>query len=449
MTTLSSILLITTVTFAQTSRPDLDETEREAARAMIRDAAVRFDGAGIQLARTRLEPFADLDSVEAATLYQLAFADFVSLVQADMGGGSSTPPEEVKQRLDRARASLERAIDLDEGQVEAVALLGLTEHILSNFEQDEDVKAALVAAALAHVDAARERAPDDAVVTTSRAFLSFMGGGAGMSEGTELLTIAVEQHRAADVDRLDHERFWWDMFTRTMAARMAMTSGDAPHGLELVEEVLAYAPSHEMALRMKPALEATAAAAGRKYETIPANAIPRLAWTTLSDDPAGDGSDPALADGAALAWACDDRTSTAWFRFELHDAPNAEAFGINVIVDSDADQTTGTHWWGTNNGFTWERLVTAWLTRGDDGRYSGMLGVGDLAGATDGDFTNLHRGGVKFAIVPEENAIVVGVPWSRLTEGDTINVVGAVGSNQAWNDDLADEGFATISCAGR
>lgn len=74
------------------------------------------------------------------------------------------------------------------------------------------------------------------------------------------------------------------------------------------------------------------------------------------------------------------------------------------------------------------------------------MGVSDLVGMWQGDFANLHRGDVKFAIQPDNKSIIIGVPWSHLTDGELVNVVGAVGSNSAWNDDLQEERYATIRC---
>ena len=56
----------------------------------------------------------------------------------------------------------------------------------------------------------------------------------------------------------------------------------------------------------------------------------------------------------------------------------------------------------------------------------------------------VHRGTVQFAILPSDRAIIIGVPWSQFTDGDAVSVIGAVGSNQMWNDDLQDEGLVTI-----
>jgi len=60
------------------------------------------------------------------------------------------------------------------------------------------------------------------------------------------------------------------------------------------------------------------------------------------------------------------------------------------------------------------------------------------------DFANLYRGDVKFAIQPDDKSIIIGVPWSHLTDGELVNVVAAVGSDSTWNDDLQEEGYATI-----
>ncbi len=300
-------------------------------------------------------------------------------------------------------------------------------------------------AATQRIEAAYDADPSNPVVTLARSFLAMMGR-SDPTEGLALMEESVRQYHADPPDLAQYELFWWGVMTRASLARMLMMSGDSRRALELVDETLAIAPTCTMASMIRPGLLAAVAASADGFAPLAQSELPDLQWIPLSDDPTGDGHHADLADGVAFAWACDEATQTAWFSFTLHGDPDPAAFGVNVIVDSDGDQATGANWWGSNRQFTWDRLVTVWLTRGDDGRYTGNLGVGDLAGVRQSDFASLHRGDVKFAIQPDDKSIIIGVPWSHLTDGELVNVVGAVGSNTTWNDDLQEEGYATLRC---
>ena len=431
------------ITLAQTSRPDVDETEFAAARAMLRDAAVRMDESGIQLARTRLEPFANVVAVRARANYIVGLADFASILAPGMSGQSGSP-QDGELRINRAIETLTLAVELDPAAADAASLLSMCEFMLAN-KLEEPQKQELMDAATQRIEAAYEADPKNPVVTLARSFLAMMGR-SDMTEGLALMEESVRQHHAEPPDPDQYELFWWGVMTRASLARMLMMSGDSRRALELVDETLAIAPTCTMVSRIRPGLLAAVAAIGDGFAPLAQSELPDLQWIPLSDDPAGDGHHDDLADGAAFAWACDEATQTAWFSFTLHGDPDPAAFGVNVIVDSDGDQATGANWWGSNRQFTWDRLVTVWLTRGADGRYTGNLGVGDVAGVRQGDFASLHRGEIKFAIQPDDKSIIIGVPWSHLTEGELINVVGAVGSNSTWNDDLQEEGYATIRC---
>lgn len=437
-------LIASHATLAQTSRPDVDEDEFAAARAMLRDAAIRMDESGIQLARTRLEPFLEVPAVRARTNYIVGLADFASILSPGMSGKSGSP-QDGELRIKRAIETLTTAVELDSEATDAAALLALCEFILSS-KLEEQEKQQVTEAATQRIEAAYEQAPEDPVVVLSRSFLVMMGQNSDINEGLALMEEALRLHRAEPADLADCERFWWGVMTRAMLARTLMMSGESQRALELVDETLAIAPTCTVASMMQPRLQAAVEATADGFVPLAPHELPKLSWIPLSDDPAGDGRDPALADGAAFAWACDAATGMAWFSVRLYGDPDPVAFGVNVIVDSDGDQATGGHWWGSNDQFTWDRIVTVWLKRGEDGRYTGILGVGDHAGAMQGDFASLHRGSVKFAILPDTKTIIIGVPWSQLTDGELIHVVGAVGSNQMWNDDLQEEGYATIRC---
>src|SRR6266403_4069641 len=90
-------------------------------------------------------------------------------------------------------------------------------------------------------------------------------------------------------------------------------------------------------------------------------------YTVLTFDTKGDGRDPSLADAAQLAYRYEKQPDLLWFRVSLYGVPNENAFGINIVIDTGGDDATRMNWWGGNKAFKFDRLITAWVTRGDNG----------------------------------------------------------------------------------
>jgi len=164
-------------------------------------------------------------------------------------------------------------------------------------------------------------------------------------------------------------------------------------------------------------------------------------YTVLTFDVKGDGRDPALADAAQLAYRYDKQQDLLWFRIALYGVPNENAFGVNIVIDSGGDDATRMNWWGGNKTFKFDKLVTAWVTRGNNG-YQGTIGVGDVAGVNAKQLNNLHRNNLQIRV--EGDSIVIGVKRTDITDKMKMNVIAAVGSNQQWNDDLPNAGSAAI-----
>src|SRR5436309_6812232 len=172
----------------------------------------------------------------------------------------------------------------------------------------------------------------------------------------------------------------------------------------------------------------------------PATATSQI-YTVLTFDAKGDGRDPSLADAAQLAYRYDKQQDLLWFRIALYGVPNENAFGVNVVIDTGADDATRMNWWGGNKTFKFDRLVTAWVTRGDNG-YQGTVGVGDVAGVNAKQLNNLHQNNLQIRV--EGDSIVIGVKRTDITDKMKMNVIAAVGSNEQWNDDLPNAGSAAI-----
>ena len=140
-------------------------------------------------------------------------------------------------------------------------------------------------------------------------------------------------------------------------------------------------------------------------------------WWVLVGDVRGDGRDASLADAAQLSYRYDKEHDFLWFRVRLHTPLNEQAFGVNIAFDtsgydsancpaSPAPSATKMNWWGSNKDFQFDRLLTAWVTRGEKG-YQGTIGIGDAAGAKAKNFNNLMQDNLR--IRTERDAIIIGV----------------------------------------
>jgi len=164
-------------------------------------------------------------------------------------------------------------------------------------------------------------------------------------------------------------------------------------------------------------------------------------WTVLTFDGQGDGRDPSLADAAQLAYRYDQQQDVLWFRIALYGLPNKDAFGVNLVIDTGADDSTKMNWWGANKNFKFDRLVTAAVTRRDKS-FEGTIGVGDVAGVNAKRLNNLRQNNLQIRV--EGDSIVIGVKRTDITDKLKLNLIAAVGSNEQWNDDLPNGGSAAI-----
>ena len=166
-------------------------------------------------------------------------------------------------------------------------------------------------------------------------------------------------------------------------------------------------------------------------------------WTVVSGDPKGDGVDPSLADVAQLSYRYDKQQDVMWFRVTLYAAPS-EAFGVNIALDTGADVVSKMNWWGANQTFTFDKLITAFVTR-TDGGYQGTIGVGDVVGIKEKKINNLFQNNLQIQV--EGDSILLGVKRTDITDKLQMKLIAAVGSNQKWNDDIPNAGSATIDLA--
>lgn len=169
-------------------------------------------------------------------------------------------------------------------------------------------------------------------------------------------------------------------------------------------------------------------------------------WWVLAGDVRGDGRDPSLPDAAQFSYRYDKEHDFLWFRVRLYSPPNEKAFGMNIAFDTGGDDASKMNWWGSNKDFKFDKLLTAWVTRGEKG-YQGTIGIGDAAGAKAKNFNNLVQNNLKIRI--EGDSIIIGAKRTDITHKMKMNLIAAVGSNERWNDDVPNPTlkFATLDLA--
>ena len=173
------------------------------------------------------------------------------------------------------------------------------------------------------------------------------------------------------------------------------------------------------------------------------SAIPSTGWTDQGSDPERDGKIPSLPDATKLETIAS-ADNLLWARVTLRDAPHDRWIGMNLALDVDGDPSNGYAWWGANNTFKFDRIVTVWCFRVADG-CQGYIGLADAADAATGRFVAGAGEKLRFAIDRERRAFVVGVPRDLLKlQGNEIRLVAAVGSALLYADDVPGQGAATI-----
>lgn len=175
----------------------------------------------------------------------------------------------------------------------------------------------------------------------------------------------------------------------------------------------------------------------------PLASIPSEGWVELASDAAGDGRMPSLPDATRLETIPSSPDGLVWLRVSLSEPPHGRWMGLNAVLDVDGDPANGTAWWGANTAFKFDRLVSVWCMRVEEG-CQGIIGAADAGQVASGIFSD-GAGGVRLAIDRERRAFVVGVPRDSLRlQAEALRMVVAVGSALAFNDDVPGEGAVTV-----
>lgn len=180
-----------------------------------------------------------------------------------------------------------------------------------------------------------------------------------------------------------------------------------------------------------------------KFQLTPVSRTADLRWVELAKEGAGDIRFPTLPDAKALYYAVDTDAGELWFRVDLHGPLHPDWFGVNVAVDTDADQSNGMNWWGGNQAFRFDRLVTVYAS--NVGAYfQGMIGVSDVEGINRGSMDNLSFNDVEVSYNEISHSLMLGVPRKNLGDAPKIHVICTVGSTFVANDDIPSSGYAEI-----
>lgn len=189
----------------------------------------------------------------------------------------------------------------------------------------------------------------------------------------------------------------------------------------------------------------SAAASGSPAATMQlteAASLRDLSWQPLAKEEAGDAQRPNLPDAVELSWATGPGDHV-WFRVRLAAAPPERWMGINIAIDTNSDPNDGMAWWGSNSGFHFDQLITAYLTRTE----SYWMGAAGLATAEQvGQMVmNGISSNVRAAIDRSEPAFLVGIPRRDLPDTGTVRLIATVGSSMINNDDLPNESAVTLT----
>lgn len=168
-------------------------------------------------------------------------------------------------------------------------------------------------------------------------------------------------------------------------------------------------------------------------------------WIELATDPSGDGAREDSADGRALAYHHDRATDMLWFRLETFGGGEFEWPAVSISIDSDNDQSTGVAWYGANKDFMVDVMLSVGPLEAEGDQVRGYNGITDAEGIRQADWINVRDGNLTFYIDDSANAYIIGVARTDIDPGlGTFNVIGSVGADARWNDDIGDQGHANI-----
>lgn len=168
-------------------------------------------------------------------------------------------------------------------------------------------------------------------------------------------------------------------------------------------------------------------------------------WIELARDAAGDGERAGSADGRALAYHYDAETGTLWFRLEIYGEVDTQRPAVSIAIDVDADQSTGIPWYGANSGFTFDKMLSVGPLETEGDLVRGYNGITNADGVSRREWINERQGVLTFFVDTASRAYILGVARTDIAPDlRQFHVIGSVESNARWNDDIGEEGYATV-----
>jgi len=404
-------------------QPQNKESEIILARMLLTDVSIHSDTTGIVQARERFrkilgEAEAAKDIHQAALAhYFIAFSNF-QLLYVTYGqkvGG--------KQLLEEALIHLDAAIQSKPDFIDAYTLSAICQTYLSRFNRDKTKKYGELVEA--YLEKARTLEPEHPQIIMAEVFpLLLSNQSRQVIDKIDRALVRIESAREPGPQYTD----WWRVTAYFWKGSIYSFQGQREKARELFEKCLQIRPDFEFVYTRLPTTEL--------LQPRPVAYFEDMRWQLLATDPVGDGSNPALPDARTLSFFYDTANDTVWFKFEMNHFPNPDTFGVNLVLDSDGDSSTGMTWWGGDTSLKFDKLVSLWVSRVPDGRYHGIVGVSDWRSIRIGRYTKLSYNNLAFGIDRHDSAVIIGMKHSELHKGDAFALFGAVGSNQVWNDNI-------------
>lgn len=434
---LMAIFLSVFIAFLISCQHEKAAKEFNQAKALLLEVSMKGDSAAMVQVRQRFEKLLENpqvmknDSLAAWAHYYVALANW------QMGYVTYGNTEGVKKLLNNAITHLETATKLRANLVDAYAVLRRCYYW--QYMLDPNLGMAGWRASAAALQKAKEFAPENSRVMLEDAIDLFYKppqAGGNQEQGLKRFQEAAQSYERQSAKNKTYEN-WWHATTY-------MFLGQAYLGVEKPEEA-EKAFKNALALQPNFALVKNGMLPMTEEMTVPAvRNLDHAAWKQLATDPANDGRNPNWAEAKALSYYYDAPTDTLWFKFDLERLPNSNAFGLNLIVDTDQNQQNGASWWGKNKTFKYDRLVTVWVIKTGPNRYRGSVGIGDTHGIQLNRYTNLFHNNLAFRADAEKKIFLLGFKSAELDNDGRFNLIGEVGSNVGWNDDVPDSSFVTL-----
>ncbi|NUO78931.1 hypothetical protein HUU05_02560 [candidate division KSB1 bacterium] len=401
------------------------------ARARLLETSMKADSAGIVAARQSFEKLLQSeqvtrnDSLAAWTHYYIAFANW-QLALPTMGNRPNAL-KLVKEALVQAAA----ATKLRENLFEAYSVQRRSQYWIFMLDPKHD--RSFLAESRAAFQKAQALAPNHPVIMMEEAIELYYKpaqAGGDQQKGLERFQAALQQFKLQKEMEPSQAR-WWQATTHVMYGQAQLGVGRVAAAEEEFQAALKLEPNFEyVKTTMLPMTQLVAAPA--------ISALTHASWINLAHDSETDGFNPAWAAVKTLSYFYDAATDTIWFKLDLSRLPNPDAFGINLVVDTDQNQSTGSNWWGGNRAFKYDRLVSVWVVKDGANVFRGAVGVGDFHGVNAGRYTNLYRNNLAFRADSISQTMLLGMKRTELDDDGRMNLIAAVGSNAGWNDDVPD-----------